>query len=191
MPNVIEYLKQTLSSSFKIGAANVVQLINNSGLFEMRNADGSALVVVRAADPVGDTDVATKGWTNTSLNGLVGNAVREWEVPVGHADLGAATDTVVDSPNIPSGGVVKSVDFVVTEAFNGGSTVVVGTAADDDVFIAAGVIDLTLVGVVQSVDLRSAEFGSAGPVKFKFTTTGDPDAGDLDAYVTFSVPATS
>jgi len=47
-----------------IGGPN---LKNNSGVIEAKNAADSALAVVRAADPSGDTDLAPKGWINSNF----------------------------------------------------------------------------------------------------------------------------
>ncbi len=189
---LLEFLAQTLSPSFKIGINNVVQWLNNTGVLEARNADGSALTQIRAADPVGNTDVATKGWTNTQIASVAAsNAVREYEIPIGHADLGDTTTTVVDSPDIPLNGNVQSIDVKVTEAFNNVDSVKVGITSDDDAFIEIGQLSLGLVGQVQSFNFRSPLFEAAAPVKFTFVTSGDPDAGSLSAWITYSVPAAS
>ncbi len=181
---VYEYIERTLANFFKIGD---VTINANSGVAEIKNPDNTALAKLRAADPVGDTDVATKGWATANLGAA--NAVRETALTFDDTDLADTGTVTIDTNDLPTGAVVQSIDVKVEEAFNGGASVLVGTAADDDLFITAGQLDPTNDAGVQSFNLRSAAFGSAGPVQFTVATTGTPDAGSLTAWITYSVPS--
>ena len=185
---IVEYIQQTTAAFFKIGIGGVT-INNNSGVAEIKNSNNDGLAKLRAADPTGATDVATKGWAESNLN--VANAVREMVLEVDDTDMPDTGTATIDTSDLPSGAVIQSIDVKVGTGFDASATVIVGTAADDDEFIAAGQVDLTYTDNVQSFNMRSAPFGSAGPVKFKFTTAGTPSAGSLQAFVTYSVPTLS
>ncbi len=185
---IVEYIQQTTAAFFKIGIGGVT-INNNSGVAEIKNAANDGLAKLRAADPTGDTDVATKGWAESNLN--VADAVREMVLEVDDTDMPDTGTATIDTSNLPSGAVIQSIDIKVGTGFDGGATLIVGSGSDDDEFIAAGQVDLTYTANVQSFNLRGAPFASAAPVKFKFTTSGTPSAGSLSAYITYSVPTAS
>ena len=54
---VLNNLLGTISAYFRI---KDIKLVNNSSVLEIKNTSDT-LVVARAADPVGDNDVTTKG----------------------------------------------------------------------------------------------------------------------------------
>jgi|GEM_PF-4757729 len=188
MGALVEFLQQTLSPFFKVGVgANGITVNANSGVAEIKNNANDGLAQLSAADPSTSTHVATKGWAEANLGAA--NAVRETKLTIGFGDLADTGEVTIDSSNLPSGAIIKSIDVDVATDFDGGASFIAGTAADDDAFIASGEMDLTFTGGPQSKNFRSAAFGTAAPVKFKCTTTGTPSQGSLDAFITYSVPA--
>lgn len=60
---VIEKLRGITGSLFSFGLANVTTVLNlknNAGIFEVRNAADAAYIIGRGADPVGDDDWVTR-----------------------------------------------------------------------------------------------------------------------------------
>ena len=185
---LVEYLQQTTADFFKVGLGGIT-INNNGGVAEVKNGANSSLATLRAADPTGDSDVATKGWAEANLS--VANAVRELEFAADHTDMPDTTTLTIDSSDLPSGAIVKSIDIKVGSAFDGGVTLLAGTAADADAYIASGQASLTYTDDVQSFNMRGDPLAEAGPVQFTFTSTGTPSAGALSAWITYSVPAIS
>ena len=63
---LVEYLQQTTADFFKVGLGGIT-INNNGGVAEVKNGANSSLATLRAADPTGDSDVATKGWAEANL----------------------------------------------------------------------------------------------------------------------------
>jgi len=188
MGALVEFLQQTLSPFFKVGVgSNGITVNANSGVAEMKNNANDALANLSVADPTADSHVVTKSWGEANLG--VANAVRETTLTIGHADLTPTGSVTIDSENLPTGAVIKSIDVAVGTAFDGGVSLLAGTAADDDAYIAASEVSTTFVAGPQSKNFRSAPLGSAAPVKFKMDATGTPSQGSLTAFITYSVPS--
>jgi len=188
MGALVEFLQQTLSPYFKVGVgSNGITVNANSGVAEMKNNANDSLVNLNVADPTASTHAATKGWAEANLG--VADAVRETKLTFDHTDLADTGTVTLDTSDLPTGAVIKSIDLDVGTGFDAGASVLMGTSADDDAFVASGEFDLTFTGGPQSKNFRSAAFGSAAPVKLKITTTGTPSAGSGTAFVTYSVPS--
>jgi len=113
-----EKLRGTIETIFKLGL-NGINLKNNSGVLEARNADDSALVVVRGAEPVGSSDLVTKNYVDTQINGNI---------------LGVkftiTTTGGISTVSIPASSTILDCIVDITTAYSAGATITVGNIAD-------------------------------------------------------------
>jgi hypothetical protein len=99
----------TISSYFRIGN---IKLTNNSSVLEVKNTSDT-LIVTRAADPVGDTDVATKGWINSNVS-VPPNIVKS-------ITLTATTSTATSTATVPTNAIVHDIRVKVGTVYDNAS----------------------------------------------------------------------
>ena len=98
---------------------------------------------------------------------------------------GAATGLSMGA--VPAGAIITAVKVLVNAAFNAASTnvLVVGTAADDDAYLAAGDCNEAAVGFTVST-AKAAKVASDTEVFVKYTESGTAaTAGNADVMVEY------
>lgn len=124
--------------------------------------------------------------TATELNKVAGNKVVK--AISGTIAYDVADPFTVSLGTIPSGAIVLSTTVEVVTAFNAATTnvLVVGTAADDDAYVAAA--DVTEGTAGTTVVAHSATLAAATEVFAKYTQTGTAaSAGSARVTVTYLV----
>ena len=182
---MIEFIKRTLSQTFQIGGASGPQVKNNAGMLEVVDSGGATAQAI-VATPTQAGHAATKGY----VDGLVSDAghVKEVAVPFGFADAVAeASATVLSINQLPLGAVVQSTDLQVLTPFDGGVSLKVGVASDDDAFMLALHND-PAVQDTYSHNERAAGLLGAAVVQLTIDATGTPTQGAGIVVVTYSLP---
>ena len=109
----------------------------------------------------------------------------------GTIDFDVADPYTVELGTLPSGAVVIGAIVDVITAFNGGTTnvLIVGTAADDDHYVAAGDVDESAAAGTLVAD-KSEVLSADTAVYAKFTQTGTAaTAGSARVTMLYAVPA--
>lgn len=103
-------------------------------------------------------------------------------VNISHADAGGSA---VSLGTVPSGSDLITFKITVSEAFNGSSTLTVGTAADPDLFVAEG-IDLTSA-TAQTATVTADAFGANTEVLVTVSGTS-PTTGHASCTLVYTTP---
>lgn len=101
---------------------------------------------------------------------------------------GIGTAETVQVGTLPTGALVTQTIVRVKEAFNAATTnvIIVGTAADDDEFIAAGDVDESATDTTFSARSAGIVLTADTPVYVKYTQTGTAaTTGQADVVVTY------
>lgn len=101
---------------------------------------------------------------------------------------GIGTASMVQVGTLPAGCLVTETLVRVRTAFNAGTTnvIIVGTAADDDEFIAAGDVDETATGTTFSDRSAGLVFTADTAVYVKYSQTGTAaTTGEADVVVIY------
>ncbi len=125
-------IRGTLETIFQIGKGGP-QAKNNAGVVEFRDASDAAFAIVRGADPVGNTDLATKSYVDAGGGG---------GLPAGtgvvHVTAGVGSTSLIVDADVTSVGVAK-----ITGGPAGGFAGLTALAAGDAASVATASSDAT------------------------------------------------
>ncbi len=125
-------IRGTLETIFQIGKGGP-QAKNNAGVVEFRDASDAAFAIVRGADPVGNTDLATKSYVDAGGGG---------GLPAGtgvvHVTAGVGSTSLIVDADVTSVGVAK-----ITGGPTGGFAGLTALAAGDAASVATASGDAT------------------------------------------------
>lgn len=175
--SVFSKIRGTIETLFQLGISGP-QLKNNSGAVEVRNSADSGMATLRAADPSGSTDVATKNYADT---GALGGVVREIRFVLGTSASQSSTT------QIPANAIVTKVQLSITTPYSGGGTISVGQTGSASLLMATGDNNPQSAGIYE-VNVDTSWGGS--PLAVLATVGGSPAAGAAELIVHYiSTPA--
>lgn len=171
---VMEKLRGIIGNILSIGLANVTTVINlknNAGVFEARNAADAAYIVGRGADPVTDDDWVTLRYYKGAVNVIQFNVA-----------LVTASSTTL----IPANAQVLSASIEVLVPYTGGTSLTLGNVTIGAAgFMAAGSNDPT---VVNTYTVEQDTDNGAAAVVVRCTVAGGPIAGSSKVSIWYTEP---
>jgi hypothetical protein len=167
----------THSPTFQLGRDGPL-VKGDAGAVQIRDAADAALARLQVATPTSADDAVSKAWAEANLAAPSG-VVRAVAVPVGTTN---ATSTL----QIPQNAVVLGVRVNVTQAYDAGATLEVGTSGDPDAFLVSSDVDPEATGLTLHPQ-ASPPLGAAEAVQV--TVGGTPAAGQATVVVEFTEAA--
>jgi hypothetical protein len=159
----------TISSYFRI---KDIELKNNSSILEIKNTSDT-LIVARAADPVGDTDVATKGWINSNVS-VPPNIVKS-------ITLTATTSTATSTATVPTNAIVHDIRVKVGTVYDNASVATI-KVAEQTIYASLAMQETELFQLVVRELITTG-----GVVSIEFSLS--PTTGACTVEIYYSIPS--
>lgn len=166
----------TIETKFQLGLGGP-QWKANGGVIEARDSADAAMVKIRALDPAGATDVATKNYVDT---GTLGGSVRQ----ISFALTNGASQS--SATQIPANAVVLKVQLEITTPYSGGATISVGQSGSTSLLMGTTDSNPQAAGIYEVGE--DVAWGVSA-LAVLVTVAGAPAAGVGKCIVNYTTPA--
>ena len=175
----IKVIRGIVGSIFSIGlGATKVQIKNNAGVVEMRNAADGAFVITRGLDPVGNEDYVTKLYGDTNY---AGEAIAEKVI-----QFSVALITASSTAQIPDNAQVFKCQIDIGTAYDNSATINVGDGTTPDLIFDELELDTaTQASYIKNQNIVWVD----GPATVTATVGNTPTLGASVVTVWYAEPA--